>query len=666
MNMNRDEALRAKDIAESLMKKPDFSAARTFAMKAHRMDSSLENISHMLMVCDVHCAATEKLFGNEMDWYGILQVELNANDIIIKKQYKRLALLLHPDKNKLPGAEAAFKLIGEAQRILLDKEKRTMHDMKRKSWRKPAPAPSYKGPSYHTQPLSRESVNMRNVFSELRPKNRHPQQKAQGQPAAFGYCPTFWTTCPSCQTKYEYRREHIMAQFTCQACKKRFTALETPFQSVPLANDSRRPTSYVPQQDKFPSQKACNEPHKRPDNPATVSSGKTGSTAGNNNGKRKRKNMVESSESSDSESSSESEDVVNGDNRAAQDLGSDGGQQPRRSVRGKREVSYKENLSDDDDDVDLVDDNGEGSQINTDTEGKEETEDEKQTHHKDHHSTETLPNGVKPKEKIKENQVETTAGASDPQEDSGSEAEPNIINCDDPEFSDFDKQREESCFKVGQIWALYDEGEGMPRFYALIKKVTTPNFLINYVWLEAEEDETHNLTVSVGKFELGGEEVTDVRDVFSHLVHSKTRSGGRHFKVFPRRGETWALYKNWNMDSESTREYEFVEILSDHAEGATLSVGFLSKVEGFLCVFRPLPNDDGSNTCEIPPHEFCRFSHGIPSFRLKGTEGIGVIEGWYELDPAALPVPGSQNISGEEEAAQNQDHQSPTSSGSAS
>lgn len=457
-----------------------------------------------------------------------------------------------------------------------------------------------------------------------------------------------------------------MAEFTCQACKKRFTAFETPFQSVPLANDSRRPTSYVPQHDKFPSQKACNEPHKRPDNPATtVSSGKAGSAAGNNNGKRKRKNMVESSESSDSVSSSESEDVVNGDNRAAQDLGSNGGQQPRRSVRGKREVSYKENLSDDDDDIDLVDDNGEGSKKNTDSENEE-----KQTHHKDHHSTETLPNGVKPEEKIKEDQVETSAGASDPEEDksSGSEAKPNIISCDDPEFSNFDKQREESCFKVGQIWALYDEGEGMPRFYALIKKVRTPSFLINYVWLEAEEEETHNLTVSVGKFELGGEQETDGRDVFSHLVHSKTRSRGRHFKVFPRKGETWALYKNWNMDSESPRKYEFVEILSDHAEGATISVGFLSKVEGFSFVFRPMLKDDGSNTCEIPPHEFCRFSHCIPSFRLKGTEGRGVIEGWYELDPAALPVPGSQNISGEEEeeAAQDQDHQSPTSSGSAS
>lgn len=668
MSINRDEALRAKDLAEGLMKKIDFTAARKLAMKAQKMDSSLENISRMVMVCDVHCAATEKLFGNEMDWYGILQVELNADDIIIKKQYKRLALLLHPDKNKLPGAESAFKLIGEAQRILLDKEKRTLHDIKRKTWRKPAPAPSYKThqvPNYHTKPVFQASANVRNVFNELNPENRHPQQKAQAQPAAFSHRPTFWTSCPFCWLKYEYLREHIKKDITCLGCKKQFTAFETSFESVPLAKSSCQTTFSFPQQNKFAGQKACNEPLKRPYNSATVSS-----TAENNNGKRKRKNIVESSESSDSDSSSsESEDVVNDDTMAARDLGSNGGHQPRRSVRSKRQVSYNENLSDDD--VDLVKDNGEGSQRNIDTEREEEPEDEKQPH-EDHHSTETLPNGINPKKKIKEDQVESSAGASDSEEDlsSGSAAKPNLFNYDDPEFSDFDKLREKSCFQVGQIWALYDEEEGMPRFYALIKKVTTTNFSLKYVWLEAEEDEeneTRNLPVSVGKFELGEEQKTNMCSIFSHLMYNKTRSRARHFKVFPRKGETWALYKNWNndlsSDSESPREYEFVEILSDHAEGATISVGFLSKVKGFSCVFCPMPKD-GLDTCEIPPHEFCRFSHRIPHFRLTGTEGRGATEGWYELDPASLPVPGSRNLSGEE-AAQDQDHQSP-SSGSAS
>ncbi|EEF45469.1 conserved hypothetical protein [Ricinus communis] len=44
-----------------------------------------------------------------------------TDEATIKKQYKMAALLLHPDKNKFSGAEAAFKFIGEAQRVLLEK-----------------------------------------------------------------------------------------------------------------------------------------------------------------------------------------------------------------------------------------------------------------------------------------------------------------------------------------------------------------------------------------------------------------------------------------------------------------------------------------------------------------------------------------------------------------
>ncbi|CAF1937445.1 unnamed protein product [Brassica napus] len=642
MNINRDEALRAQALAEALMQKSNFTAARKLAIKAHSMDSTLENISHMTMVCEVHCAATEKTFGNnEMDWYGILQVDVNADDAIIKKQYRKLALLLHPDKNKLPGAESAFKLIGEAQRMLLDKEKRMLHDVKRRT--RPAPVPPYRP--------QQASVNTRNVFNGVRP---------QGQPPhGFAPRPTFWTSCPFCGSRYEYGREHIKREVVCQSCKKLFTAFEVSF-----------PT----QQNMFPGQRAYPEPHKRPVDTKNVHSGKKAmaSTAENNNGKRKRKrkdmdepsessesesssdsdddsnnvppgkkatastvenntgkrkrkrkreDMDECIESSDSESSSDSEDDINDDTMAA------GGHEPRRSVRSKRQVSYNENVSDDDD-VDLVNDVGEGE--NVDTEKVDED------HH--HQSNETL----NPKEKIQE-----SLDDSEDEESSlgGEEAaeEPNVISCEDPEFSDFDKLREKRCFEERQVWALYDEGEGMPRFYAVIRKVTKPRFSVKYVWLEPEE--TRDLPVSVGRYVLGDEGKTTSCDLFSHLVQSKTRSNAKNFTVFPGKGETWALFKNWDMeeeDSDSPREYEFVEILSDHEEGGTVSVGFLSKVEGFKYVYSPLPEEE-ADTFEIPPHELFRFSHRVPSFRLKGTEGRGVLEGWYELDPAALPVLGSQD-----------------------
>jgi DnaJ-class molecular chaperone len=69
----------------------------------------------------------------EIDWYGILQLEHTVDDAVIKKQYWKFVLQLHPDKNKFAGAEAAFKLIEEAQSVLLDREKRTGYDMKLKA-----------------------------------------------------------------------------------------------------------------------------------------------------------------------------------------------------------------------------------------------------------------------------------------------------------------------------------------------------------------------------------------------------------------------------------------------------------------------------------------------------------------------------------------------------
>ena len=58
------------------------------------------------------------------DYYEILGVTKEATEIEIKKQYRKLALQFHPDKNKAPGASEAFKAIGNAFAVLNDPEKR--------------------------------------------------------------------------------------------------------------------------------------------------------------------------------------------------------------------------------------------------------------------------------------------------------------------------------------------------------------------------------------------------------------------------------------------------------------------------------------------------------------------------------------------------------------
>jgi molecular chaperone DnaJ len=62
------------------------------------------------------------------DYYRILGVDRNASQEEIKKAYRRLAKLYHPDRNPDPSAEEKFKEINEAYHVLSDEERRREYD----------------------------------------------------------------------------------------------------------------------------------------------------------------------------------------------------------------------------------------------------------------------------------------------------------------------------------------------------------------------------------------------------------------------------------------------------------------------------------------------------------------------------------------------------------
>ncbi|XP_023514769.1 uncharacterized protein LOC111778982 [Cucurbita pepo subsp. pepo] len=658
MSCNKDEAVRAMEIAEKKMEIKDFTGARKLALRAQQLNPDGENISQMLMVCDVHCAAEKKLSGNEMDWYGILQIEQTANEATIRKQYRKYALLLHPDKNKFMGAEAAFKLVGEAQRILLDQEKRRLHDMRRK------PTVSHRSPHKAASTFDvGVQANFRNNFTRFVPQHQPPQQHGH---SGFGHNhATFWTVCPFCSVRYHYYKEVVNRSLCCQNCKNPFVAYDMELQgSHPRPAYNFNQTSFFQKKNFFNHRAETGRP-RRPRNSRSEKdraesfqrTRKTsGGAVGKFNTKKKRKQSSESSDSCDTGSSSESEENVITDEVGRKDVGRSGEHRPRRSSRHKQKISYGENISDDDDDdddddfeitpkkssrrvpSDTSDDDIE--EVYVDDRSVDVDNDQRETNEPENNRTEGSSSRRSTGSK-KASQKET-ADKNVPQRrmKSAGDPEPNLLERHDPDFNDFDKLRNRDCFSPGQIWAMYRDIDTMPRFYARIEEVFPSEFKIQVTWLEPEATDK-KMPISCGDFVFGATEtMTDCGSMFSHAV--SWDKGGRKdsFKIFPRKGETWALFKNWDKnsqcDSNSEAEYEFVETLSEYTEEAGIDVALLAKVKGFSSLFCRMVDHEGKSF-RIPADELFRFLHRIPSFPLTGDEREDVPKGSFELDPAALP-----------------------------
>ncbi|XP_075647701.1 chaperone protein dnaJ 49-like [Castanea sativa] len=63
------------------------------------------------------------------DYYDILGVEKSCTVEDVRKAYRKLSLKVHPDKNKAPGAEEAFKAVSKAFQCLSNEESKRKYDV---------------------------------------------------------------------------------------------------------------------------------------------------------------------------------------------------------------------------------------------------------------------------------------------------------------------------------------------------------------------------------------------------------------------------------------------------------------------------------------------------------------------------------------------------------
>jgi hypothetical protein len=88
------------------------------------------------------------------DYYQILGVSNKAGSLEIKRAYRKLAVLYHPDKNPDPAAEVFFKEVNEAYDILSDDSKRRDYDFQIQNPFSNIvlpvdPKPYHRDPAYH-------------------------------------------------------------------------------------------------------------------------------------------------------------------------------------------------------------------------------------------------------------------------------------------------------------------------------------------------------------------------------------------------------------------------------------------------------------------------------------------------------------------------------------
>ncbi|XP_057798635.1 uncharacterized protein LOC131014626 [Salvia miltiorrhiza] len=694
MECNRDEALRAKSIAEDKLEKKDFAGARKFALKAQTLYPGLDGISQILTTLDVYVSAENKISG-EIDWYGVLGVNPSADEETIKKHYRKLALSLHPDKNKSVGADGAFKLISEAWGLLSDKNKRLQYNQRRGSRGFQQKAQMHSGGS--SAPSRANGIFNFGSRTPSVSKNQNNAAKPPPPPPKPAPAPpprndTFWTICHRCKMHYEYLKMYLDHTLLCPNCREAFVASETapPFNfsksSNQLPRQGQQPSNSRPSRNAF--DQGRNVPAAKKSGPFQAGSNSvrysyqqgppSGSTSVGSTDPSiaaKAANVVQQAQ----------DKLKRSYNEAHASSGWEGGVQKRKldddSIRYG--VSYN-GVGGSAPGSRIYGFSGTNQQPNStrdltplETRNLLISKARKDILNK-LNLWRSKPEAIKEKHVSKGSKKEGRKGISnvegpglngngDPPRklevsnsaDNLSKEEPEAasMSVPDPDFHDFDEDRSERSFGDNEVWSAYDDDDGMPRFYALIHKVVSRKpFKLRISWLNSKTtNEFSNMDwvgsgfyKTCGEFRVGKHENCKSMNAFSQRVNwSKGPRGS--VLILPQKGDVWALYKKWSSDwnehtlDEVIHKYDMVTVLDDYIEEHGVRVAPLVKVVGFKTVFRP--NMDPEAIKRIPKEEMFRFSHRVPNHLLTGLEAPNSPKGCLELDPAATPLELLQVIS---------------------
>ncbi|XP_008812991.2 uncharacterized protein LOC103723748 [Phoenix dactylifera] len=521
------EALRMKSLAEEKLRSSSLKSALKYAKRAARLRPDLDGVSQMV-------TALKILRADPSDHYKVLRIPPFSLPSSIRRQYKTLALALHPDKSSssVPSASAAtseaFKRVADSFRFLSDRGRKRDFDLSLR--------------------LAKEK---------------------EASAAAEGPVETFWTACTTCRLLHEFDRRYVGYRLICPGCRKSFLAVEVP----PSVDDD--------------------DGGKLENNGGGGGSGgamvRVTRSRSNTRPRIPRFPPLAGDDKRKAEVSRVSTSPVS--KKLSQRPEKTLAEMQKELAKGKVKEKKKEK-------------------------GKEEEE--------------------KEKEEGKEKKAMVPMKHKDDELIS--------MAVEDSDFYDFDKDRTEKSFRKGQIWAIYDDDDGMPRHYGLIEEVFSSNpFRVKMSWLDIQNHGDESLVlweksgfhISCGRFKVGRKVDIDSVNFFSHLVECE-RAARDVYRIYPKKGSAWALYGERTLGGDEGRYYDIVVFLTSYSEMHGLSMAYLEKVEGYKTIFKR--QAIGCHAVKwIEKDDVRLFSHQIPARKLLDTEGLNLPRECWELDPASLP-----------------------------
>lgn len=707
MDCNKEDAIKARQVAEGKIVSEDYLGAKKFILKSQRLFPSLSGLTQMLTVVNVHISARE--IGDEFSasWHQILQVDASADEETIRKQYRRLLLLLHPDKNKYAGAESAFKLVQSAHEAF-EKEKE----------------------------LAKAS-------------------------ASAGVNQRFWTVCSECKAPSEHLENFEQQYVQCPKCLRSFLAARVPPSKE--TSESKSKEENADDLKKAPEQELKEEAKvdgmaKGKDELKTkieAISSSSSSSFEDFEKKRGRKSNAALKKKAKLSPSTLPEDSGKRRRKSRRRLqktkvlkemrGTQAGGSLRSWRKASSSVDIDTNLSSDTsseecrDSVSHImkeDGYGHGADVHmgetsnprmkeagctqgaevriaesTDYSTKEnrpfqgvEIHIGECSHHQEHENAKVdVDAKVQFFEKLKSaimnefnggefqvvevKQENLYAPANDAEQGvgSGNRSDNKVfhlklgvsvmhavmsarvhaavsedcmvggsevleddqqsvpIQVPDNDVYNFDKGKQDNCFEAGQIWAIYDDDDGLPRFYAQITRIISMHpFHVQMKWLypaktvseDAKAWMKAGYAYTCGEFTPRGKTVTRKSiKVFSHMMAHETGEVPGVIRIYPQKGDVWAVYKAWKPHKGETHKCEPVEVLSDYSKEQGVQVTTLFKVNGYRSIYW---RKGFEGLRSIPASELKRFSHQVPAHYLVGNELSNLPEDSVDLDMAAF------------------------------